>query len=235
MEPLYQNLFGMFLMLVYIQTVVSVCDWAVSKNYVSLLLSRKTVHIAAACSCLFWTVFDEAHWTWRLNITVPAIYALKLIVKGFILKDPNDYDVKTLSRTGRPIELCQGPLMFAIVLVYTGLYQFKTDVGVYMMAAMGFGDGIAPVVGTFVPFGYYKIGGGIKTLSGSAGVFVGTVIGIVFLRAAIGAPSTPYTDRVLGVAITATLAEAVSGKWDNLVIAASVWLFLKATTATITL
>ena len=229
MEPLYQNLLGTALMVLYIRTVVSVCDGAVQRGHVSLLLSRKVVHVAAACLCLWWSLFDAAHWTWRLNVFVPALYGVRLIVKGLLVADPNDVDVKTMSRTGRPIELCQGPLLFILVVIYTGLYQFKTDVGVYMMAAVGFGDGIAPLVGTYFPWGYYKIGGGIKTLSGSAGVFFGTVIGIFILRAGVGAPATLYADRVLGVALVATLAEAVTGKWDNPAIAASVWLFLRAT------
>lgn len=233
MEPLYQNLLAVVLMTAYIQTVVAVCDWAVRQTYLSLLLSRKMVHMAAACICLWWTLFHEEHWTWRLNVAVPALYAAQLLVKGLIVADPNDSDVKTMSRTGRPIELCQGPLLFVMVLIYTGLYQFKTDVGVYMIAAMGFGDGLAPLVGTYLPFGYYKIGGGIKTLSGSAGVFVGTIIGIVYLSAGVGVPATLYADRVLGVALVATLAEAVTGKWDNPAIAASVWLFLRASKTTL--
>ena len=54
-----------------------------------------------------------------------AIRILKLI--GSVAVDPSDPDVVTMSRSGRPIELCQGPLLFTLVMVYCGLYQFRTD------------------------------------------------------------------------------------------------------------
>lgn len=41
---------------------------------------------------------------------------------------------------------------------------------------------------------------------------------------------TLYADLVFGVAFVAPLAEAVADNWDNPAIAASVWVFLRATT-----
>jgi len=229
MEPVQQNILAMLLTFVYIKVVVAGCDWAVSRNLVSLLVSRKTVHISAACQPLFWPLFDTSHWTWVLNATIPFLYSIRLVAKGVIIANPDDEDVRTMSRTGRPIELCQGPLLFVLVLVYVSLFQFKKDTATYIMAAMGFGDGIAPVVGIYCPYGYYRVGGGVKTLSGSAGVFGGTIIGILVFRSVVGAPEVIDVNRVIGVAFTATIAEALSGKWDNCVIPASVYLYLKVT------
>lgn len=226
-SPIYHNLLGVILMTIYIQCVVKFCDWAVSARIIPLLISRKIVHIAAACMCLWWVWFDESHWTWRLNCAVPGVYAIQLIVKGIILADPNDADVKTMSRTGRPIELCQGPLLFIIVFLYCGLYEFKTDTGVYILAALGFGDGVAPLVGAYFPLGYYTLCGETKTLSGSVGVFIGTLIGVVFLRAIIGAPASLRAGRMLLVALAASASEASSGKWDNPAIAICVWTVLR--------
>jgi len=237
MEPIPQNLLAMLWTFVYIKSVISVCDWAVRRHLVSQLIARKTVHVAAACDCLFWPLFRTQHWTWLLNLAVPVLYALQLLVKGLLVADPNDEDVRTMTHTGRPIELCQGPLFFAMVLIYSSVFHFKQSTGTYLMAAMGFGDGVAPVVGVYFPYGYYRSppmgfgDGSFKTLSGSAGVFVGTLVGIWVLRSVLGAPEMLYAVQVIGVALTATVAEAVSGKWDNLVIPVSVYCYLQVTAA----
>lgn len=102
MKPIYRNLLGLLISAIYVQLGVSLCDWSVRRNYMSLIISRKTVHMAAASLCMLNSlVFDTSHWTWILNSAVPAVYFIKLIVKGLILADPNDPDVKTMSRTGQ--------------------------------------------------------------------------------------------------------------------------------------
>ena len=227
MEPLTQNVLAMLLTFVYIKGVIACCDWAVKRGLISLLVSRKTVHISASLQPFFWSLFDTSHWTWTLNSAPSIVFAIQLAVKGWIIGDPNDDDVRTMSRTGRPIELCQGPLFFVLVLSYLNLFEFRKDLAVYVMAAMGFGDGLAPVIGIFYPFGYYRIGGGVKTLSGSAGVFVGTFVGILVFRSITGAPETVDFNRIIGVSVAATVGEALSGKWDNIVIPASVYAYLQ--------
>jgi hypothetical protein len=56
-------------------------------------------------------------------------------------------------------------------------------------------------------------------------MFLFTVLGVLVLRVGIGAPDTLDWSEVWGMATTATLAEAVSGKWDNPMIAITVWYF----------
>lgn len=180
--------------------------------------------MAAGSWALFWPLFDESHWTWKLNIAIPAVYSVQLFVKGCILADPNDPDVKTMSRSGKPIELCYGPLLFTFVMLYCGLYQFRTPAGVYIMGALGYGDGIAPLVGKRFPvlkyptFSSFGDKAAFKTASGSLAFFVSTVIGILCLRAGIGAPTEIDWDEIFRVAATATFAEAATGKWDNPII-----------------
>ena len=151
---------------------------------------------------------------------------MQLAVKGLLLNDPSDPDVVTMSRSGRPIELCQGPLLFTLVMVYCGLYQFRTDLGVFVMGALGFGDGIAPLFGKRYPWGYYPTygKGERKTLSGSLAMFTATVIGIIVLQACIlgVVPSGSGMARILRISVVATLAEGVAGKWDNPIIASAV-------------
>lgn len=228
MEPVTQNILSMLLTFAYIKIVIACCDWAVDRGLISLLVSRKTVHIAASFQPFFWNLFDTSHWTWTLNSAPSIVFAIQLFVKGWIIGDPNDDDVRTMSRTGKPIELCQGPLFFVLVLNYVNLFEFKKDLATYVMAAMGFGDGLAPIIGIYHPFGYYRIGGGVKTVSGSTGVFVGTLIGIFVFRSFTGAPETVDFNRIIGVSVAATIGEALSGKWDNIVIPACVFVYLQA-------
>jgi phytol kinase len=228
-EPLYQNIAACLATLIYVKGVVGACDAAVTARVLPSDISRKIVHCAAGAWCLFWPFFNEDHWTWQLNVAIPAVYSVQLAVKGGIIQDPNDPDVKTMSRSGRPIELCQGPLLFALGMLYTGLYQFKTTTGIYIMAAMGFGDGIAPLVGKRFPFGYYRTfgQGQYKTVSGSIGMFLATLMGVIIFHAGIGAPAVLHTTEILGMAVVATLAEAVGGKWDNPLIPAAVWCYMR--------
>jgi phytol kinase len=173
-----------------------------------------------------WPYFTTVHWTWQLNVAVPTVYSIQLTVKGLLVQDPNDPDVKTMSRSGRPIELCQGPLLFTLVMIYCGLYQFRTDLGVYIMAALGYGDGIAPLIGKRFPYIYYPTWGPrqVKTISGSIAMCMATIVGVFVLQAGIlGDVDTTITfTRTLAVALAATVAEGIAGKWDNPVIALAV-------------
>jgi hypothetical protein len=62
---------------------------------------------------------------------------------------------------------------------------------------------------------------------------VGTVLGIFLIRFVTGIPEKDnellHAGTVTGVALVATVAEAISGKWDNSFIAISVWIILQAT------
>lgn len=134
-----------------------------------------------------------------------------------------------MSRSGKPIELCQGPLFFTLVMLYCGLYQFRTDVGVYIMGALGYGDGIAPLIGKRYPKYPYPTWGDkqYKTISGSTAMLMATLVGIVVLQSVIGAPARLDLTKLMGVGVTATLAEAVAGKWDNPVIALATWWYCR--------
>ena len=232
MKPSHQNLLAFLGTIVYVKVLIGCCDIAVTRRWLPSDISRKIIHVGAGCWCLFWPYFSQDHWTWQLNVGVPAVYTVQLAVKGLLLNDPSDPDVLTMSRSGRPIELCQGPLLFTLVMVYCGLYQFRTDLGVFVMGALGFGDGIAPLFGKRYPWGHYPTygKGERKTLSGSLAMFTATVIGITILQAYIlgDVPSGSGMARTFRISAVATLAEGIAGKWDNPVIASAVVCYYNA-------
>ena len=141
-DPLYNNIAAALVVLVYVKTVIAICDELVRRKMLKPSDSRKVVHVAAGSWLLFWNLFDESHWTWMLNIFVPAAFTFTLTLKGAIIQDKNDPDVRTMSRTGEPYELLLGPLFFTIVMDTVGIYFFRTQVGALMMAALGVGDGV---------------------------------------------------------------------------------------------
>jgi len=94
-------------------------------------VSRKFIHVFAGCWILFWPLFDVTHWSWRLNVLVPAVISVKLFYKGAIIADPNDIDVQTMSRSSSPSELLFGPLQFSLFMMYCGTTKFMTIEGKY--------------------------------------------------------------------------------------------------------
>lgn len=170
--------------------------------------SRKVIHIIAGSWVLFWPLFDDSHWTKYLNILVPGTFGTILAIKG-LTGSPDDRNVKTMSRTGDRKELLLGPFFFSIVMLIAGTFFYKTVAGVLMMAAVGWGDGIAPYVGKHWPFGYYKTFGRRKTLSGSFAFLVGSAVaGMMMWLVVIGSP-TNWFDLLVPVVITTVVATVV--------------------------
>ena len=206
--------------LVYIKVIVTSCDFLMNQKMVPADVSRKIIHFAACSWCLFWPQFDVA---------IPAAYTVQLIVKGAILRDPTDKDVKTMSRSGNPSELLYGPLLFTLVMLFCGLRHFLKPCGTYIMGAL-VGDGLAPLIGSRFPvLPYRTFGGDKKTVSGSIGMFAGSVVGILTYAHFLKVPQTPDLETVMMISLIATIAEAVSGIWDNPGIAFSVYWFVQAT------
>ncbi len=225
LDPLQQNVLAALSTVVYVKAVVGSCDFAVSHQILSPKVSRKCIHIAAGSLCLFWPFFDTSHWTWKLNVLVPAIYTVQLFVKGAILKDPNDQDVKTMTRTGSPTELLNGPIMFTIISVYAGLYLFRSQLAIVILSCLGYGDGIAPLVGYYFPCGThyptFPFGpNDKKTLMGSLGFFGASLVGYKILNFLILEENREFTGdeewkMVATVAALMAAVEGLCGAFDN--------------------
>jgi phytol kinase len=217
MDVIRWNIFMTIVTVVYVKIIVAWCDYAKEHRWLPSDVTRKIIHLAAACWCMFWPYFDTAHWTWQLNVVVPAVYAVQLFVKGAILRNPDDVDVKTMSRSGNPRELIEGPLIFTLLMVYCGLCQFRSEVGICIMAGVGIGDGLAPLVGSRWPVKHYRSLSTVKSYAGSLTVFISTFIGVRFLELFINnGKGSIDRSAVFLVSAATTVAEALSGKWDNI-------------------
>lgn len=235
MDPLYKNVLAAVGTFVYVKVVIFFCEALVHQKILSSKISRKIIHVAAGSWIIFWPLFDKDHWTWCLNVSVPVLYAVQLSVKGFFLRDPNDPDVITMSRSGNPTELCEGPLFFTIIMTLCGLFLFMEKDGVYIMACLGFGDGFAPLFGGYFPLWPYPTfpfgPKDYKTVSGSFGFFVSSFVGMTVLHHLVLHDSSnshghDLKERLL-VAVIATFVEGVSGWIDNICISGLVYLTLQ--------
>mmetsp|Transcript_25942 Transcript_25942/g.39182 ORF Transcript_25942/g.39182 Transcript_25942/m.39182 type:complete len:302 (+) Transcript_25942:159-1064(+) len=223
-----RNILWSLATLVYVKTGVTTCDTLLMKKIIPADVSRKIIHLCACSWCLFWPKFNKSHWSWKLNVAIPALYSGQLFVKGAILQDSNDQDVKTMSRSGDPKELLYGPFLFTLIMLCCGLKFYMQPIGVYIMGCL-VGDGIAPLVGKRYPkFAYKSWGNETKTLSGSVAMFVGAIMGMIAYAHLLGVPQDVDLLLILMIALVATVAEGVTGIWDNPAIALSVYWFVKS-------
>jgi phytol kinase len=210
-SPLWNNIICALFTVIYIKIILDVASLLREKLGFNADISRKFIHVCAGCWILFWPLFDVTHWSWRLNILVHAVMSVKLFYKGFILKDPDDLDVQTMSRSSSPSELLYGPLQFTLFMMYCGTTKFMTIEGALLMASLGIGDGIAPIVGRYYGNIRYRFPlGGEKSVEGSFfGVFLGTIGGSYFFIHMLGLPMLPY-QTLIKVGLISTIAEATS-------------------------
>lgn len=222
------------LVIAYVLLLIHSCEALVSKHFVSAAVSRKIVHMGAASWLVFWPLYssipsddnDNGHWSWRLNALIPAAKGMELFVKGALLQDPNDKDVKSMSRSGNPAELLLGPLQFTVVMTVVGLFLFDArNAACLIMGAVGIGDGMAPLMAsrygkhkytspfttasTFLSSGSMKKNKNdnadkkkkttpTKSIEGSVAVFVGTVVGYyLYAYILIVLPSNSFSSELL--------------------------------------
>lgn len=220
------------LVLAYALALTAACEKLVSKRWASSALSRKIVHCGAASWLIFWPLYrdvDGSSWSWRLNALIPAAKGVQLFVKGALVRNPNDRDVISMSRTGSPSELLLGPLQFTLVMTTVGLCLFRQPSACLVMGAVGIGDGIAPIVGGH--YGRHKYrsplvgqNGSSKSIEGSIAVFAGTIIGY-YLYSFIASINPLYSGyKVVACALVAALVEGLApSNIENLAIPSLVY------------
>jgi dolichol kinase len=125
-----------------------------------------------------------------------------------------------MSRTSAPSGLLYGPLQLNLLLIYLGVFEFMEEEAAILLAAVGIGDGISPLIGKrhgrhvyHVPFSNKK------TMEGSlVGVFLGTVAGCYLFPYVLGIPVRPLR-VVLALSGIAAVVEGTSpGNMDNIMI-----------------
>jgi len=212
----WHNVLVMLLTFAYVFSVPPLMDWLVTNHGLPRDISRKITHICAGSVIVFLPLFRDGDWSHYLNITVFAVWTLLLIQKGLFAAD-DDQAVKTMTRTGDKRELLKGTLYFVVVAMICGTLYYKLFAGVLAMAVLGWGDGLAPIIGTRMGKMKYKVfcersvEGSLAFLAGSLGA------GLFFVWLIV--PESFDPAKIAMIAVAATVIEAVSPKEvDNILI-----------------
>ncbi|MFX0086783.1 MAG: diacylglycerol/polyprenol kinase family protein [Candidatus Hodarchaeota archaeon] len=203
--PLVWNfILGVIVAMVYVQGIIILMARLVNSGNLSSDLSRKVIHIAAGSFIWIWLFIDPSDkFSYILNIAVPFLFFLTFLRKG-TSGDPEDKDVKTMTRTGDPRELLKGPLYFTVVMMVAGTLFFGSYAGMLMMAIVGWGDGIAPYIGQKYGKHKFKTFGREKSIEGSISVFLFSIVGSLIFYILLGIIGSP---GVIGVAETSVLSD----------------------------
>ncbi|WP_026393378.1 diacylglycerol/polyprenol kinase family protein [Acetobacterium malicum] len=194
----YHNLLGIIVSFIY---VFGVIFFARFLERFGKETSRKAVHILV---CNWWLLamvfFDSPIWA----AVVPACFVfLNYLSYRFQL-------FSSMERGAGKGDL--GTVYYAISLLVLALISFgpleNPVVGGVGIMIMGYGDGLAAVVGTRWPKQPYKLLGSEKTLSGSLTMLVASFLVTLILLAATG--SAEVLIPAITLAVLATALEAIT-------------------------
>ncbi len=216
----WHNALVTLLTFVYVFSVPPLMDYLVTNHKLPRDISRKITHICAGSAIMFLPLYIGGDWSHFLNITVFAVWTVLLIQKGLFAAD-DDQAVKTMTRTGNKRELLKGTLYFVIVAMICGTLYYKQPAGVMAMAMLGWGDGLAPIIGTrYGKIKYHILSD--KSVEGSLAFLVGSLCaGLFFVHLIV--PESFDATKIVIIALIATVVEGVSPKEvDNLTIPVAV-------------
>ncbi len=225
MNEYLQNILVAIAQFLYTIFIVKAMDAAVKSGKISQDTSRKIVHMWAGGMILFWPLYAGRTAPYFFCIT-PAIWVF-LLVSTALTKGPEDPVVKSMTRHSDPKELLRGVMYFPLmVIILTLIFWWKGGkAGPFLfpalagICAVGFGDGCAPLFGKKIGGKKYKLFGREKTVGGSFGVFIGTLVSIFVLSWVVLRYVPPVWVPFL-LAAVATFVEAFSpADVDNLLIA----------------
>ena len=213
---LWHNALVTLMTFVYVFSVPPLMDYLVTNHALPRDISRKITHICAGSAIIFLPLFIDIGSSHFLNITVFAVWTILLIQKGLFAAE-DDQAVKTMTRTGNKRELLKGTLYFVIVAIICGTVYYKQFAGVLAMAILGWGDGLAPIIGTRYGKLKYRVLSD-KSVEGSLAFLVGSIFaGLFFVRLIV--PESFDATKIVTIAVIATIVEGISPKEvDNITI-----------------
>jgi phytol kinase len=221
--------FVLILMLVQINAAIE------KSGKLSTTVTRKVIHtFAAPLWVITWLLFSGTVFSRWFALIVPLLFVILFVAIG-TGKMVNEDFVGSMSRSGDPKELLGGTLYYAFLMVVIAVLWFyvpadgnlanATPLALIVFGCLAGGDGLADVIGR--KYGgerKFGIGGAEKTVAGTIGMFIGSVlfsIILVFLFS-IEVTSFALIDLLLPiivVSIVATIVEALTPKGlDNITI-----------------
>jgi dolichol kinase len=156
-------------------------------------------------------------------------------------KMKNEAFVNSMSRSGDASELLKGTLYYSILVLLVTLLWFyvptagiaaATPNAIIVMGCLAGGDGLADIVGRRFGKRKYGLGGSEKSIEGSVGMFIGSIVAclkLIWLFSFIVPTwsSSTFVAPVLLFAVGATIIEGLTPKnMDNWTISIGVALMM---------
>ena len=202
-----KNIIGIVVSIIYIGLVILAGKFFEKAGKEA---SRKFIHIMLAN---WWFIamcfFDNVFWACSLPFC--------FIIVNYLSYKKNLISV--MERDSKEEGL--GTVYYAVTLFLLAIFSFgivkKPEMGLAGVLVMGYGDGLATIVGRSIKSYSYKIGSSHKTIAGSATMFlVSFVILAIFLCVE---QTALWAVKALLLSIMATVLEAISIKGtDNLTV-----------------
>lgn len=171
--------------------------------------SRKFIHIMLANWWIIAMVFFE-------NAIWASIAPLSFVVINYI-----SYKKDVISVMERDKQDGLGTVYYAIALLFMAIYTFgiikRPEIGLCAIFIMGYGDGLAAVIGKSVNSYKYKIGNTEKSAAGSATMFFVSFIIIAIFLCSINSNLWLVKSIILSAMLTVIEAVSIKGT-DNITV-----------------
>ncbi len=222
-----------------VMTVVQINSILQKRNILPTVVTRKLVHILVAPVFILTWLFFSGTWSSRYFAAVVPLMFVVLFYAIGSGKMKNEAFVNSMSRSGDASELLKGTLYYSILVLLVTLLWFyvpaagiaaATPNAIIVMGCLAGGDGLADIVGRRFGKRKYGFGGYEKSIEGSVGMLLGSIImslklvwlfGFVVPTWSLGTFVAP----IIVFAVGATIIEGLSPKnMDNWTI--SIWVAL---------
>lgn len=211
---------------VAVMAVVVVNGLLQKRNLLPTVVTRKIVHIfVAPVFLLTWPLYSGSWFSRYYASVVPILFVILFIAVGKGLLKSESF-VASMSRSGDPSELLRGTLYYSILVVLVTWLWFyvpsqglgsATPVALIVMGCLAGGDGFADILGRRFGRHKYGFGGAQKSVEGSIGMFVGSVLFCIVLVALFSLEVTHWDPvaflvPVVVFSLGATIIEGTSPK-----------------------
>lgn len=224
--------------LTVVMSVVQINGIIQKKGLLPTVITRKVVHLLVAPVFMITWQLYSGEWTSRYTaMLVPLLFVGMFLAIGKRWIEDEAF-VRSMSRSGEPEELLKGTLYYAIIVVLSTILWFylpvtglsdANPIAFILFGCLAGGDGLADIIGRRyggrIRFGF---GGSEKTLMGSIGMFIGSMLFSMALIWIFSLETSAMSVQSLFIPITlislvATIVEALSPKsLDNIIIVLSV-------------
>lgn len=201
-----QNILGIIISYIFIGIIIILAKFF---EKIGKEASRKFIHIMLS------------NWWFIAMYFFTNAFSAALVPMTFVIINYISYKKNLISVMERENQDGLGTVYYAISLLIVSIFTFgiikKPEIGLCSILIMGYGDGLAAVIGKKIKSYEYKVGNTKKTLAGSLTMFIITFIIIAIFFSVTGV--NLWLIKSIITAIMLTVIEAVSIKGtDNVTI-----------------